>query len=262
MTIKNLWVSFVISMLILIPMKVMVSFSLLPYISEQIFTIFGVVWLAVVIILGIIFKPNQKNVSVKKNNYLALSSLVVCVAFFGCIAAYFNDQSKYDFAWQPFMMSFLSILSCVSFVLFSATFFTGKNILNKASFFLYCPVLWFSLYMLIFMSIYTSDVDVFEVISAALLALFIIYYTQVFSTSSNANIFKLVYLTGIPAIISCTISCMPSVIKILQHQEISSVVSATTYLQLAIALHILITLIDFKKQYEKNNNPLIKSISI
>lgn len=259
MNFKNLWLMFSLIMLTIVPLKIYGIVNEIKFISSIAFDISVAVVLMFVIIFTSLIKLNKKNIDVKKNYFLGITSLLVLIQFFKCISAYWNDTSKYDFAWQPLMMSFLSILSCISFVLLAITFFTGKNIINKAPFFLYCPTLWHGLYLLIFMSIYTNDVNPYEVVAAAFVSLFLVYNTQVFSTSSNINVIKIMFVFGIPAIILTFISQIPTIIMVTERTGVNY---GTAMLQLSLAIYILFTLIDAYIQYDKSNDPVIKSITL
>ena len=259
MNFKNLWLIFTLIMLTIVPLKIYGMATNLEFVNSVIFDISVAVILASVIIFTSLIKLNKKNTDVKKNYFLGSASILILIQFFRCIPAYWNDTSKYDFAWQPLMMSFLSLLSCVSFILFAITFFTGKNIINKAPFFLYCPVLWHGLYLLIFMSIYTNDVNPYEVVAAAFVSLFLIYNTQVFSTSSNMNIIKMMFVFGLPAIILTFINGFSVITTTVERAGVNY---NTTMLQMFLALYILITLIDAHIQYDKSNDPVIKSVTL
>ena len=263
MNFKNLWLMFSLIMLTVVPAKIYGMAKNIGFINSIVFDISVAVILAFVIMFTSFIKLNKKNIDVKKNYFLGTISIFVFIQFFRCIPAYWNDTSKYDFAWQPIMMSFFSALSCISFILLAITFFTGKNIINKASFFLYTPVLWHGLYMLIFMSIYTNDVNPYEVVAAAFVSLFLIYNTQVFSTSSNINIIKIMFVFGIPAIILTFINGFSTILKIMNNNALIGNLSSTaSILQLFLALYILFTLIDAHVQYDKSNDPIVKSVTL
>lgn len=262
MNFKNVWSIFFISMFVLIPLKICFVFSSWFFVSSLVFDIVSMVVLIGTIGCISFSSTRYRNVDVKQNYVLGFLSVLVSVGFFMCIPAYFNDTSNYDFAWQPLVMSLLSILSCVTFVILAITFFTGKNIINKVSFFLYCPVLWFALYMIIFMSIYTNDVDGYEVIAAALTSLFLVYYTQVFSTSSNLNILKLMFVFGMPSVLFSVLNSISIIHKMQISENISAVTQSTFYTQIFLSLFIIFVLIDAYMQYQKRNEPVIKSITI
>ncbi|MBR0423551.1 MAG: hypothetical protein IJJ04_02795 [Clostridia bacterium] len=266
MNFKNLWLMFSLIMLTVVPTKIYGMIKNIDIINSIIFDVSVVVILAFFIIFTSFIKLNKKNIDVKKNYFLGIISIPVFIQFFICIPTYWNDTSKYDFAWQPLLMSFLSALSCITFILLAITFFTGKNIINKAPFFLYCPILWYGLYLLIFMSIYTNHVNPYEVVAAAFVSLFLLYNTQVFSTSSNINIIKIMFVFGIPAIILASINGCYRLLEIKLNYSVAktsnSAPVATSILQLFLAAYILFTLIDAYIQYDKSNDPVIKSVTL
>ena len=262
MDFRNVWSVFIISMFILIPLKILFVFGSWFFMSSLVFDIISMAVLVGIIGCVSFSTTRYKNIDVKKNYILSFLSILVAVGFFMCIPAYFNDTSNYDFAWQPLVMSLLSVLSFITFVILAITFFTGKNIINKLSFFLYCPVLWFALYMIIFMSIYTNDVNGYEVIAAALTSLFLVYYTQVFSTSSNLNIIKLMFIFGMPSVLFSVLNAISVIHKMRTNENISAVTQSTFYTQIFLSLFIIFVLIDAYRQYQQRNEPVIKSITI
>ena len=109
------------------------------------------------------------------------------------------------------------------------------------------------------MSIYTNDVNPYEVVAAAFVSLFLVYNTQVFSTSSNINIIKMMFVFGLPAIILTFINGFSTITTT---AELAGVNYNANILQLLLALYILITLIDTHIQYDKSNDPVIKSVTL
>ncbi len=214
------------------------------------------------IITSIFTKIKLKNIDVRKNVALGAVCLAISGAFFWCIPAYFNDTSKYDFEWQPLLMSIFSILCFIAFIFFAVTFFRGKNILMNASFFVFCPVLWFALSLILFLSIYNNHANIVEVSMTAMLALFFVYHTQVFSTSSKANITKLMFIFGMPSVILICSHCIPVMINYFHGNETATLTLATCTLKLLIAVYIALHIHDAYRQIEKADEPEVKSVSI
>lgn len=263
MNLKNVWLFFVIFLVTLVPVKICAAFFTIPFVESSIFLIiFGAALAAIMIFIGFT-KIGIKNISIEKNFGLGLLSLLISAAFVWCMFTYYYDTTfKYDFELQPFMISVFSILSCITFLLASATFFLGKNILTHVSFFIFCPILWFSLKMILYLSIYNNNPDVYDVTLTAILTLFLVYYTQVFSTSSNSNIVKLMFLFGIPGIILASVKCIPVIVKFLNHQDVSMVSISTCTVEMLLSIYILLTLVESYRQLQKSHEPVIRSVTL
>ena len=227
MKLKNVFLAFSLLLLVFVPLKIYSAIKPVSFIDSPIFlAIFGAACLA---IAGCTFmvKFPFKNMSVKKDTGLALISILVAMDFLSCVPIYFTDTvTKYDFEWQPILMSVFSLLSCVTFVLLAITHFKGKNIIAKAPVFIYCPLLWISLRMILFLSMKINITDPYVVISAALIALFMMYYTQTFATSNKVNNVKILFVLGFPLILFTAVAYIP---------EVYDLIAFNSYVQSSIA---------------------------
>jgi hypothetical protein len=262
LNLKNIWLFFAVLVIAFVPLEICAVFFTMAFVESLAFLIALGVAIVAIMLFICFTKINIRNIDVKQNFGLGLLSLLIAGAFMWCMYAYFNDTSKYDFELQPFLMSVFSALSCVTFVLAAATFFSGRNILGKVSFFIFCPILWFALKMLLFLSIYNTSADVYEVALAALITFFLVYHTQVFSTSSDSNIVKLMFLFGTPAIILSLIKCVPVIIKFINNQTVSAVSISTCSLEALISIYILLVLIEAQRQLQKSHEPVIRSVTL
>jgi len=187
---------------------------------------------------------------------LGILSIVLSFGFAWCIPAYFNDTfTKYDFEWQPIMMSIFSILSFVSFMIVGFTYICGKNLVAKAPFFIFCPVLWFGLRMILFLSMNTNITDPYPVMAASFATLFSLYNVQIFATSTKANNSKILMALGVPMVIFTFATCIPVLVKIFTENTFIEITAATSLMQLLFSLYVLVTLVEvynqnksFKKQ--------------
>lgn len=262
MNLKNVWLFFTVLLVAFVPIQICAVFFTMAFASSLAFLITMGIAIAAIMLFISFIKISIKNIDIKQNFGLGILSLLIAAAFIWCMFTYFNDTTKYDFELQPFMMSVFSILSCVTFVLVAATFFSGKNILGNVSFFIFCPILWFALKMLLFLSIYNTSADFYEVALTALLTFFLVYQTQVFSTSSESNIVKIMFLFGIPGIILAMVKCIPVVIKFINNQAVSEVFASTSTLELLIAVYILLMLAEAHRQMQKSHEPVIRSVTL
>lgn len=257
-----IWMIFVACFLALVPLKIFASFFAIAFVESYIFLWISGAMIFAAMVLCCFANIKMKNINVRKNFFLGLISIALTVGFGWCTSTYFWDTSKYDFAWQPLLMSILSILSCITFILAAITFFTGKNMFEFASFFLFCPVLWFTLLMIMYLSIYNNNPDVYEISLTAGLSLFLVYNTQIFSTSSTSNNTKLLFFFGIPSIILTACHCVPSVINYFVNHNISEVSASTCMVELLLAAYILLILAEAHKQIHEPKEPDVRSISI
>ncbi len=249
-------------MITFVPLKIFSEFFNMSFVYSPVFLgVFGVALVGFMILMSMV-DIRMKNVSINRNYGLGFVSLITAASFFMCISAYFNDNSKYDFEWEPLFMSIFSILCCVSFILIAITFFIGKNIVEKAVFFNFCPVLWFGLAMILFLSIYNNNADPYEVALVAALALFSVYNTQIFSTSSKSNISRLLFVFGIPCIVLSFIHCIPVIIRYIGGADVTAVAISSSMVEFSIGLYAFLMLLDVYSQIDKFEEPEVRSVTI
>jgi len=253
LNLKIVWLLSGILALIFVPLKIISSFSSFNFIQSGWFTGLFFILLAAIVALTFFSKPSINNIEIKKNIPLAIVSVIVSITFFWCISTYYKDNSQYDFEWQPVLMAVFSVLTCITFIISSTVFFTGKNLFSKVPFFLFCPIFWFSLDMMLFLSIQNDNDDIFDITLTALLSLFFVYYTQVFATCSKLNIVKLLIGLGIPSILLTLVKCVPVFINFANdYQKVSSVLLSTCAMESAVAFYVMIVVIDTYQQARKN----------
>lgn len=260
MKLKNIWLIFCITLLALVPAKIYSSLFAVAFIESSIFLIiFGIGTLSLAV-SAFISKFSLKNISIQKDIILGISAALISFCFLWCVPAYFGDTvTKYDHEWQPILITLFSALSCVSFALISATHFTGKNVISKAPFFIYCPVLWFGLKMILFLSMNINVTNPYVILSTGLLTLFMIYFTQTFATSTKANNIKILFVLGLPLILLSLAANVPVILKIFtQGIFVESAVAGAT-LEILIAIYILFTLITAYRQVENKDQKVIKA---
>ena len=262
MNLKNTWLIFLAFTLTLVPLKICSALFTISFVESAIFTCIFMAAIASLVIFSCFSEIKLKNMDIKKNALLGIVSALISIAFFWCISTYFNDNSKYDFEWQPVVMSLLSILCCITFALNSASFFTGKNIFSGVPFFIFCPTMWFGMSMILFLSIYNNNANVYEVGLTSFLALFMVYHTQVFATSSNYNIIKQMFIFGMPSILLILANSVPVIIKYLRGYDVSDLAISVSSLQILIALYIVGVLAESYKQINAPQEPEVRSITI
>lgn len=249
-------------MLTFVPLKVCSAFFDMPFVDSTTFIgIFGAAIVCFMILMSVM-DVRMKNVTINKNYGLGIVSIMAAASFFMCISAYFGDTARYDFEWEPILMSIFSILCLVTFILVAITFFTGKNIISKVVFFNYCPVLWFGLAMILFLSIYNNNADPCEVSLVAVMALFLVYNTQVFSTASKSNISRLLFVFGIPCVILSFAHCVPVIIGYVCGNSITNVAISSGMVEFSLGLYALLLLIDVYNQIDKYEEPEVRSLTL
>lgn len=259
MSLKNIWRTLVaILILVLAPVKVISEFLNIKFVESQVYSlIFLFVILCIVLVISREkFSVNGlKNLEINKNIYLGITSLLVSMSFFWCISVYYNDTSQYDFEWQPVAMAILSILSCISFLIMSIVFFTGKNVFAKVPFFLFCPIFWFTLDMILFLSIQNDNNNVYDICLTGFLALFFVYYTQVFATCSERNIVKTILAIGVPCIALNMTKAFPIFVKYIQDsRSVKDVSLATCTMETLVIIFIIALIVEVNSQVKNAKN--------
>lgn len=257
---KNIWLMFSVLMLVFVPLRIISIFNPISFVESGWFTFIFFLSIFIIGALAYMMKIDKKNIEIKKNIPLGLISIGVAIGFFGSISTYYLDESQYDFEWQPVMMASLSILSAISFIIMSTSFFKGKNLFSKLSFFIFCPVFWFAFDMILFLSIQNENVDNYDIALTALFALFFLYFTQVFFTSSKLNITKLLIGLGLPTVTLACVKCIPIAIRILtDRSNLSDVAISDCFMESFAALFILFVVFEINKQISKKSEVLSTS---
>ncbi|MBP3320173.1 MAG: hypothetical protein J6K87_00795 [Clostridia bacterium] len=259
MNLKTIWRTLVaVLVLIIAPLKVISNFVNIKFVESQ---WYAVVAMTVVLLIALVVARenfstnNMKLMEINKNIFLGFSSILVSLSFFWCISVYYSDTTQYDFEWQPVAMAILSILSCISFLIMAIVFFTGKNIFAKVPFFLFCPIYWFTLDMILFLSIQNDNNDIYDICLTGFLALFFVYYSQIFATSSDSNIIKKLLMTGVPCIGFNIIKSAPVFINYLKDSSSVKPVSlATCTMETLVVMYIIFVIINIKSQIDSKNN--------
>ena len=108
--------------------------------------------------------------------------------------------------------------------------------------------------MILFLSIQNDNSDVYDIALTAFLALFFLYYTQVYSTSSERNIVKSVVLYGLPAFALMLIKCVPVMIKCLNHSDdLTNAQVSTCAMEAAVSFYALVVVIEAFKQISESS---------
>lgn len=251
---KLMWLLSGILILVFAPLKIASGFYPMDFVESGYFTGLFLIVLVAMYVVSKVTNVNIENLEVKRNIPLGILSLIISACFYFCISSFFHDTTLYDFEWQPVLMALLSIFSIVSFLIMAFVHFSGKNVFPQLSFFLFCPVFWFALDMILFLSIQNDNSDIYDIALTAFLALFFLYYTQVYSTSCERNIVKLTVFYGLPAFALMLIKCVPVMIKCLNHsEELSNAQVSTCALEAAISFYVLIVVIEAFKQISESS---------
>lgn len=260
MKLKNIWLTFCITLLVLVPAKIYSSLFATAFIESSIFLIIFGLGALVLPACVLLSKFSLKNISIQKNDGLGIVAALIALCFLWCVPAYFGDTiTKYDHEWQPILVTVFSSLCFISFLLISATHFTGKNMIPKAPFFIYCPVLWFGLKMILFLSMNITIIDPYVVTSTGLLTLFMVYFTQTFATSTKANNIQLLFALGLPLILFSLAANVPVILKVWTQGILVGSAVATATLEILLAVYTLLTLITAYKQLENKDQKVIKA---
>ena len=258
---KMVWLLSGIVALIFVPLKIISSLNTIDFVENGWFMGMFFILVGMIMLFTFLSKTAINNIEIKKNIPLAIVSIIVSVTFFWCISTYYNDNSQYDFEWQPVLMGIFSVLTCITFIIMAVTFFTGKNIFSKLPFFIFCPIFWFALNMLLFLSIQNDNNDIYDITLTALLSLFFVYYTQVFATCSKFNIVKLLIGLGIPSVLLAFVKCIPVIINFVKDsQSVSEISLSTCTMEGVVAIYILLVIIDTYTQISKKSEVCVKSL--
>lgn len=253
---KLMWLLTGILTFVFVPLKVTSVFSPLEFVDSA---WFAIAFFALVGIIYLLTRFSNKiqidNLEVRRNIPLGILSVLIAVGFFFCISSYYG-ANVYDFEWQPIIMSFLSIFSLIAFLIMAFAHFTGKNLFESVVVFLFFPVLWFAFDLILFLSIQNDNSDIYDISLTAFLALFFLYYTQVYSTASKRNIIKLLISFGIPAFVLAFAKCIPTAIRYIgDYSDLPTKIEFATFImESAAGLYVLMVVIEAFKQISETSS--------
>ena len=256
MKFKSIWFVSAILLFIFVPLKIVSFYQNLEIANTGWFTALFLILLFIIPLLAGFEKLNMENIQVRKNIPLGIVSLLVAASFAWCIPTYYFDTTQYDLEWQPLIMGLLSLLTCITFIMMAIAFFLGRNLFSKASFFVFCPVFWFAFDMILFLSMQNSSVNVYNIALTSFLALFFLYYTQVFSTSSKLNIVKLMVGLGVPAVLLAIPRWIIAFINVMSNQinGMSDAELSTCGMEAVVSIYIILVMVDICSQIKENSS--------
>ncbi len=252
LNLKTVWIIFFALAITLTPIKICFEFLENGFENSIFFLVLFGICIAALITCIFLTKIPKRNVEIKNKLSLSISSIMLSAVSLWCALTYRMDRAtKYDYPWVVVVISFLLVLTCISFLLISVTYFYGKNIMAKFPFFIFLPAILFGFRMSLFLSMNTSRPDPYEVFEICFWSMFLTYYTQIFARSTESNNTKLLFIFGLPAIL---ITLSARIHIILNFGNFSSTALASAVLEILLSVHVLITLIEAYAQNQSTNS--------
>lgn len=125
-----------------------------------------------------------------------------------------TDIEAYD--RHPLILSILCLLSAVTFIFMSISFFTCKNMFKNGQILIFFPVLWSGMLMILFLSLSDNNIDPYNVLLKACMLMFLLYQSQIFVTSTDRNTTRRIFMFGMPTILSLIMYNVPLVVSLIK----------------------------------------------
>ncbi len=249
---KISWISFIIALLSIVPIRIFSSINNTGWDRNPIFAILTTI-LMLFCGVPLYFCKDLFNLpKIHRNIPLAITSVIISLSFLWCSAAYLTDIEFYQNQQHPLLMSLLCLATAVTFVFIAITYFRGKNMFRKPQMLIFMPILWCGMEMILFLSISNTNVDPYNVLLKSLLLLFLLYQSQIFVTSTDRNTTRRVFMLGMPAILAVIMYNVPLIVSLFQASgDFSSVKAAICIAELFISAYIVLLLLDCQNQIEE-----------
>lgn len=253
---KNLkisWISFIVSIIILVPFQIYCAIFQSEWNNSQFFN-FMVTLFFVVYELTVLFtKDFKQKFQIKKNIFLCLICILIFLDFNLCAFFYTGQTNLYATEYseilQPIGMAILSMLTSISFLIIGICHLLGKNIYKKLQVVVFLPAIWYVVVLINYSSASLDIKSIYDISTKSLILLFLVYFTHSFiNFSNNKTSNKRIFYFGLPAIVSCLMYDLPKLILIQQFDSSNLINLYHFILNISICLYILIFSIVYQMQ--------------
>lgn len=247
------WIIFILSMLTLVPIKLYSSIVGTGFEKSIIFFSLNAITLGAFFLFSFLSKDKISCFRSVKNPYIGIISLIASGVFIWNAMGLVSPSP--DTFFQNLLMLVFSIASAVTFLFIALNYFLGRNMFTKAQILIFFPTLWFIIKMVSFLSISDDMPDQYDVSLNAFMLLFLLNHTQLFVTSTDKNITKRLFMSGLPAVACSVMFCVPEIIHQMQTTEtINHLELSTLVTQLVLGVYTCFVLIDIQKQIDLNKS--------
>ena len=268
MKIKYTLIPFILGLLLLIPygicqmaeLKIIKNFTLIP--TDTMYTIFGVIsflFMVCIFVLSFLSKDEPNNVQLGKSYVLGiLSALIslflICIGGVILLSVILFREYVYPI-FQSFLLSILSILTGISFIMLSEGYFYGSNPFKKHSIIAIFPTLWVLDQLIIcFISNTTTSntrLHSLHIVELAALLLFLFNHARQFVPVEMKNSTKRLFAYGLIFIfISCIYNISVIILKFRDMPNYSSGYNINCIANLFLIIYISIILMNvYQKIY-------------
>ncbi len=245
---KISWIVFILSLVTIIPVKIYSSINSLNWERTPMFAIIVAILLLMCGVPLYMAKDLPELPQVRKSFLLGIISCLTAVAFLWGAVACVTDIEAYD--RHPLILSILCLLSAVTFIFMSISFFTCKNMFKNGQILIFFPVLWSGMLMILFLSLSDNNIDPYNVLLKACMLMFLLYQSQIFVTSTDRNTTRRIFMFGMPTILSLIMYNVPLVVSLVKNNSLSfySTTVATCGIETLICLYILCLLFECQSQ--------------
>ena len=252
MKLKYSWIVFILSLILLIPVKVYSAVTGNDFIignissstSSSIFITVTIILVLAIIIMCLISKNVLSSINLPKNIFCGVMSLLAGIAMI--ISGIFDFiYLIYNMDIKVFFSAITIILSGIAFIFISNIHFKGKNIFISMPLLALLPTIWacarLTILFLYKSSVVSGQIDMFDIISSVFLILFFFAQAKIMAYIQDKKLIQKLFAFGMSSVLMLLLYNLPKIFTITSIFDFSVMYAVDIFLVLYI-ISLLITL--------------------
>lgn len=253
MKLKYTWILFVLSLLVIIPLRLyqismtsgqIFSIDVNDNLLIGIFIYIMLFFSLIIICMSLLSQPSQNSIPINKNIFISIILLLlgICIIFQSVEYLTYNTPSRSENEKiQLLVMSAFSLVTGVVFVIMSTCYAFKNNRFKKIPLFMLFPTVWLTIRLVFsFVSntaVSSKNVEMMVVVANGFLVLFFVYNSKIYLFSEDKNIFKMLHAFGMPAIIFSLSYELPTIYELVFNWE-----NSTRTIEVSLVINILMSI--------------------
>lgn len=252
MKLKYSWIIFILSLILLVPVKVynavtgndFVIGNISSSTSSSIFITATIILVLAIIIMSLTSKNVLSNTNLPKNIFCGIIALLSGIAMI--INGVFDLLSLvYEMDIKVFFLALTIILSGISFIFISNIHFTGKNIFIPMPLLALLPTIWacvrLAVLFLYHSSVVSGQIDMFDIISSVFLVLFFFAQSKIMAYVQGPKLLQKLFAFGMISVLMLLLYNLPAICTMTSIYDFSIMYTVDILLAVYI-ISLLITL--------------------
>ena len=268
MRLKYTWIPFVLSLMVLIPMRFLQFAAQIAGVEsflisrDFVYVLLGLVavFVLVIISMSLLSKNVPENIKIRKNIvsavFATISGLLMVYSGGVALPVAFSGALEGSEPIKIAVLGLLTLLAGVVFLLVAACYYSGRNFFEIMPVVTIIPAIWAGARLVYIYIDHTSSASTvegtFDVLVFVFLVLFLLEHARMFSNVHEKNVIKRLFAFGLPAISMALFYYLPVLYFSLQNAENLNLNLVARYLvYISLALYILSVLVDISLALRK-----------